>query len=59
MRCSNCKKEIEDSFTSNDNKQICKECLEKEIYKYRKRVIKNERRVSKIRNGERNGRSSE
>lgn len=42
MKCSKCKKETKDCYTSKDNKAICKECLEKEIYKERKRVIKNE-----------------
>lgn len=42
MNCYRCKKEIKESYTSKDNKTICKECLEKEIYKERKRVIKNE-----------------
>lgn len=42
MKCSRCKKEMNEEYTSKDNKTICKECLEKEIYKERKRVIKNE-----------------
>lgn len=47
MNCYRCKKEIKESYTSKDNKTICKECLEKEIYKERKRVIKNEQRHRK------------
>ena len=42
--CEKCKKEIEDSFTSIDNKQICQECLEKEIYKERYKIHKEIRR---------------
>ena len=44
MRCNNCKKEIKELYTSREYKLICKECLEKEIYEERKRVIKNERK---------------
>lgn len=44
MKCEKCKNNFEYLFTSKDNKQICEKCLEKEIYKERKRVIKNERR---------------
>ena len=40
MKCEKCKKEIESSFTSNDNKSVCKECLEQEIYNQRKRIKK-------------------
>ena len=40
MKCDKCKKEIKESYTSDDNKTVCKECLEKEIYKQRKKIIK-------------------
>lgn len=51
MKCNICNKEVEESFTSNKNKQICKECLEKEIYKERKKVINNEKGRTKKRIG--------
>ena len=47
MKCSKCKKEVDQTFTNDKWKQVCKECLEKEIYKRGKKykgVIKNERR---------------
>lgn len=40
MKCEICKKESLEEYTSKDNKKICKECLEKEIYKERKRIYK-------------------
>ena len=44
MICKKCKKEVEELFTNDKWEQVCKECMNKEIYKERKRVIKNERR---------------
>lgn len=44
MKCDRCKKEMKESYTSNDNKTICRECLEKEIYKQRKKIIKKSKR---------------
>lgn len=44
MKCNRCKKETKESYTSNDNKTICRECLEKEIYKERKKMIKRSKR---------------
>ena len=40
MKCEKCKNNFENLFTSKDNKQICEKCLEKEIYKERKKTIK-------------------
>lgn len=44
MKCEKCRKNYEYLFTSNKDKQLCKECLEKEIYKERKKVIKKYRK---------------
>ena len=47
MKCSKCKKEVKETFTNDKWKQVCKECLEKEIYRRRKKykgVKKNERK---------------
>lgn len=44
MKCCRCKKETKEEYTSNDNKTICRECLEKEIYKERKKMIKRSKR---------------
>ena len=40
MRCSKCKKYTEDTFTSKNGKLICRECLESEIYKERRKTMK-------------------
>lgn len=37
MKCSKCKKEVKETYTNDKWKQVCKECLEKEIYKRRKK----------------------
>ena len=37
MKCSKCKKEVKETFTNDKWQQVCKECLEKEIYKRRKK----------------------
>lgn len=44
MKCQKCKKEIKESFTSDNYEEICKECLEKEIYKKRKKTVKKYKR---------------
>ena len=44
MKCSRCKKDTNEEFTSNDNKPICRNCLEKEIYKEREKIIKKYRK---------------
>lgn len=46
MKCEKCKKETINSFTSKDNKEICSECLEKEIYKERIKISKKYRRLN-------------
>lgn len=46
MKCKKCKKEIKSCFTSSDNKEICKECLEKEIYVERHKIYKNMKKES-------------
>lgn len=47
MKCEKCKKETTEEYTSNKNKIICKECLEKEIYKERKRIIRKMKKENK------------
>lgn len=47
MKCENCKKDTTEEYTSNKGKTICKECLEKEIYKERKRIIKKMKKENK------------
>lgn len=37
MKCSKCKKEVKETYTNDKWQQVCKECLEKEIYKRRKK----------------------
>ena len=48
MKCEKCRKEIIDSFTSKKNKQLCKGCIEKEIYKEREKIIKKYRKKETI-----------
>lgn len=38
MKCSKCHKEVEELFTNDKWQEVCKECLEKEIYKNRQRL---------------------
>ena len=38
MICSKCKKEVLETFTNDKYKQVCRECLEKEIYKNRQKL---------------------
>lgn len=38
MKCSKCKKEVEELFTNDKWQLVCKECLTKEIYKNRQRI---------------------
>jgi len=46
MKCSKCKRDTRDTFTLDNNKLVCKECLEKEIYKERKQIMKKYKRGS-------------
>lgn len=43
-KCSKCKKDIQEEFTSSDFKIICQNCLEQEIYKERYRIYKKDRK---------------
>lgn len=43
-RCEKCNMEMIEEFTSIDNKSICQECLEKEIYKERRKIYKKYRK---------------
>lgn len=43
MKCSKCKKEVKETYTNDKWKQVCKECLEKEIYKRRKKYKGNDK----------------
>ena len=38
MKCSKCKKEVLETFTNDKYKQVCRECLHKEIYKNRQKL---------------------
>lgn len=38
MKCSKCKKETDELYTNDKWQEVCKECLEKEIYKNRQRI---------------------
>lgn len=38
MKCSKCKKETKELFTNDKWQLVCKDCLEKEIYKNRQRI---------------------
>ena len=40
MKCSKCKKEVEELFTNDKWEQVCRECLHNEIYKNRQRIRK-------------------
>jgi DNA-directed RNA polymerase subunit RPC12/RpoP len=47
MICEKCKKDTLEEYTSKDNKIICRECLEQEIYKQRKQIIKKNSKKAK------------
>lgn len=48
MKCDRCKLEVDTLFTSNKNKSICKECLEKEIYSSRKKILIKEKNKKRL-----------
>ena len=43
MKCSKCKKEVKETYTNDKWKQVCRNCLEKEIYKRRRKKITKEK----------------
>lgn len=47
MKCEKCKKETQQLFTLEKNKKellVCSKCLEKSIYKERRKLLKQSRR---------------
>lgn len=48
MKCENCKKETTQVFTSSKDKLICSQCLEQEIYKTRKNIVKKHKKRVKF-----------
>lgn len=46
MRCYICKKEVKETFTLDNQKMVCNKCLEKEIYKERRKIMKKYKRPS-------------
>lgn len=40
MKCSKCKKEVEETFTNDKWEQVCQDCLHQEIYKNRQKIRK-------------------
>ena len=40
MKCEICKKETKEVFTLDKGNKVCPSCLEKDIYKTRRKIIK-------------------